>query len=408
MNPTLSDYFPPNTAYFYGYPAGTDSQFFNCVPPAIEELVSARPLVCAGPTIRIVSFAASTRIEMLRILQETGIQTIPENQIMRLPEAISPSLTGQDRNKAVTDALQRIVPDGTFMMAQPYERESLRSKYRLPTSLMLLMNDKRGMKQWIPETYLPRTFAEFQNGAELLSARDIPVPSVIKVSSSSSGDGVCVCKTQDDLMAAKTAFAEIDATIFVQEYIDPEQNYGIQFGIPADRTKPIDIIGMSRQLTSSKGEFLGGMVKQNDPVPDVLEGILRNQVLPAVRKTGWYGIGGIDVLQSKEGKYYCIDPNLRMTAMSAAILSSVKGETAGKNIISMTAKFRGNPEELIRLTQSGNADQIFRLIALRRDGDTFQFNGMLLFDQCETLSENAERALRNGFSGSLLENIAAR
>ena len=104
MNPTLSHYFPPDTTYFYGYPAGTDSQFYNGVSPDIEELVSARPLVCAGTDLRIAAFAASTRDDARALLQEAGTAVIPRDRILPFPENISCAMTDTAKRNAAIEA----------------------------------------------------------------------------------------------------------------------------------------------------------------------------------------------------------------------------------------------------------------------------------------------------------------
>lgn len=308
MNPTLSNYFPPDTTYFYGYPAGNDSRFYNSVPPFIEELVSARPLVCAGPTMRIIAFSATTRDDMLRLLVETGTDLPSPDRIIRLPDALSADVTGERRNTAIIDALTNVVPDGSLVMAQPYDRESLRTKYRIPLACATAMNDKLQMRDWVPAEFLPQTITTFADGRSFAQCNDFPLPCVIKLSNSSAGDGVRVCRTMEDIIAAKETFSSVREPIFIQEYIDATENYGVQFGIPADPAQPIDIIGMSRQITSPAGEFLGGIVLRNDPVPEELAEPLREQILPRAREQGWFGVGGIDVLKSAESRYYLHRP----------------------------------------------------------------------------------------------------
>lgn len=136
------------------------------------------------------------------------------------------------------------------------------------------------------------------------------MPCVVKVSSSSSGDGVRVCRMAQDISSAQAVFADLRTPILIQEYIDAVWNCGIQFGIPANPTLPIDIIGMSRQVTSPNGEFLGGIVLYDDQVPDELVVPLQESILPRARERGWFGIGGIDVLRNTEGRYYLHRPEL--------------------------------------------------------------------------------------------------
>ena len=58
---TLSDFFPKDTVYFYGYPSGEDSGFLNLVHPSIEELVAARPLSCLGDSLSVLCFTATSK-----------------------------------------------------------------------------------------------------------------------------------------------------------------------------------------------------------------------------------------------------------------------------------------------------------------------------------------------------------
>lgn len=77
-------------------------------------------------------------------------------------------------------------------------------------------------------------------------------------------------------------------------------------------------------------------------------------------------------------------------------------------MLSLIGTYRGTDEEFIRVTRAGTADQLFRLTSLRREGDTLQFNGALLFDQGETLCENAARALREGFWSTILGTLTTK
>lgn len=404
-SPTLSEYFPDDTAYFYGYPAG-ESGFYNLVPPDVEELVSARPLVCAGLRARVVAFSGAARRDMLDLLRETGADTVPEDLIIRLPERISAEVTGKARNDAVVAALAAEIPDGSLVMAQPFDAPALETKYRIPVRTALSLNDKGAMRGWVPEDLLPGVLASFDDGAAFARARDLPLPCVVKLRHSSSGDGVRICRTAEDVARAQAAFRGVEDPVFAEEYVEAADNVGVQFGIPHDPDRPIDVIGLSRQVVSPQGEFLGGIAEPGARVPPDLEEALRERVLPAVRARGWYGIGGVDVLRGTDGRWSVIDPNLRMTGMTAAVLAAVREED-DRSMLSMTARFRGAEREFLRLARGGTAGQIFRLFAVRRDEDGLHANGALLFDQQETLRENALLALRAGFDSELLRAAAA-
>src|SRR3989338_8727005 len=90
---SLSRYFPKGTQYFYGYPSGQDSQFFNSVPPAIEEIVAARALFCAGPHVTPIVFAQAADPLIVRLLkEEMGLSYPPSRHILTLPSRITPDI----------------------------------------------------------------------------------------------------------------------------------------------------------------------------------------------------------------------------------------------------------------------------------------------------------------------------
>src|SRR3990167_6408732 len=82
----LSKYFPKGSIYFYSFPSGQDSNFFNTVPPWIEELVASRPLVCAGDNLKVLTFAASSSDEIRNFLeQDCGVRAFKKKRIITLP-----------------------------------------------------------------------------------------------------------------------------------------------------------------------------------------------------------------------------------------------------------------------------------------------------------------------------------
>ena len=120
-------------------------------------------------------------------------------------------------------------------MAQPFLDEQLISKYQIPPAVAIWCNDKKNMPLYIDSEYLPTRFAVFEGGKAFVeSTTTLPLPCVVKVSSSAGGDGVRICRTPLMLSAAKKRFQHIQGTIFIEQYIHASCNIGVQFGIPFD------------------------------------------------------------------------------------------------------------------------------------------------------------------------------
>lgn len=404
MKKSISSFVPEDTTYFYGYPSGEDSSFYNLVPPAIEELVSARPLICAGQTTNVVTFCNSTTQEMLKLLRDLGVILIDDSRIVRLSEGISADVVGGQRNTRVVAELLEKVPEKSLIMAQPYLRSELNDVYQTDPLVGVTLNDKRSMYEYIPKQYLPELLGLYSSGAEFAAERRNLAPCVVKISSSSSGDGVRVCISSEEVALAQSQFKAVEGNILVQRYIVASENIGVQFGIPSSADEPIEVLGLSRQITSKSGEFIGGVIIKNDAVPLSLQKMLLQEVLPKVREMGWYGVGALDVLMTESGEIYCIDPNYRITAMTAYVYQMLEG-VVGRSMLSMTARFPGNKNDFIRLARVNEGSQLLNVVAVREDDEGLQFNGALLFDDRESLMENAQRALQEGVQATVLTSL---
>lgn len=407
MKPSISDFVPSGTTYFYGYPAGEDSRFYNLVPPAIEELVSARPVVCAGADVNVIAFANSSRKDILAFLRDLGVLQIDDSRIIRLPSNITADQLGTERNKRIINALKDRVADNSLIMAQPYLDPSLQDKYQLSPENTIRMNDKMSMYDYIPEQYLPALLGRYSSGNMFANEFKNFAPCVVKVTSSSSGDGVRVCTSAADFLRAQTDFCKVNGEILVQEYIQAQENIGVQFGIPSDREKPIEVLGLSRQITTKEGEFMGGVVLKDDRVPEQITRALLTEILPAVRERGWYGIGGLDVLIDDNERFVFIDPNYRITAMTAYVYQMLNN-VVSKNMLTMTARFTGNKDALRKIAEKNGSSQLLSLIALREDADGMQFNGALLFEDESSLMENANLAVEAGVNSAVLNALRSQ
>lgn len=410
---SLSRYFPAGTEYFYGYPAGQDSRFYNVVTPVIEELVAARALVCSGEHVHPVVFASTLDAAIFSFLRDDlGVTVAPRERIKSLPSHITSMVKEEEtRNVLLKSALRMIGTSGQLVMAQPYLDPSLEASFQFPPEIAVWLNDKMCLPDIIPGEFLPECHAIFLNGTAFAQTREkIPVPCVVKVASSCCGYGVRICHTREQLNAAREEYRFIKSLILVQEYLDVARNFSVQFGIPHDEDAPVEIIGISEQLTTPEGEFIGGIVDPQRLLPQVdgVNDLLLWTVLPGIRDNGWYGVGGFDVLVDRRGRFFITDPNFRMTGMTPYLCAARNG-TVSKRMVSFTGSFRGSLPEFrkmsIPIARAGDSNQCIHMIALMRERGVYWMSGAMLFSEDWEAPAIARKLIRMGIESKVLSKL---
>lgn len=409
---SLSDYFPAGSCYFYGYPAGEDAGFLNKVPPTVEELVAARIYSCAGRHLSVVSFAATNPSTVdAKLLNALGIPYADDTNSVVLPKNISASLTGNQRNTAVKSALAKAVNPGSLVMAQPFVDESMARLYQIPPQLTTWLNDKSNLSSLVRPDFLPERLGSYDSGADF-ERHDLTrsIPCVVKAALSSSGDGVYICQSEEDFHKTRQQLKHFKGKIIIEQYIEVKNNYCINFGIPHNPARPIDIIGFNEQLTASNGDFLGGIINTTE-LPSELSGIIRymlNEALPAVRAKGWYGVGGLDVITDASGKAYFIDGNFRMNGTSAYHFL-VKNAALRPPLVTFVGQFKGTAEEFERaimpLAGKYARPKTLKLIALSRHGETWNLNGALMYSDAAELKQRVNELFAAGIHSSGLRQL---
>jgi hypothetical protein len=407
---SLSTYYPADTQYFYGYPAGSDSGFLNNVPPEVEELVSMRAISCAGPSVSVISYSATDAPDIdSKLLKKLNFPKLDLRELVCLPADITPELRGPARNEAVKQALKSVCRDRSLVMAQPYLSRRLAGAYQISPDITLWVNDKNNLQKLVSKAHSPRRLATFMDGAGFARGwRDIELPAVVKVASSSSGDGVYICRSRKDMDDAASAVRGVSAPILVEQYVEAVWNYGLHFGIPHDPGQPVDIIGLNEQLTSETGEFEGGIIRSGN-IPAELSAVkhyLEYVCLPKVRKMGWYGIGCFDVLVDKGGACYIVDSNFRMTGMTAYHFMVANGRI-NPPLIGFSGGYRGSRQEfedaILPFTDPRSGAPILQMIALNEHGDMWRFNAALMFRDEAELAERCTRLCKAGIESDLLQ-----
>ncbi|MEI7838471.1 MAG: ATP-grasp domain-containing protein [bacterium] len=409
----LSDYFPTGTCYFYGYPAGEDESFFNKVPVEIEELVAARANCCAGSGLDVINFAATNSPivdqDLLDILSIPGTYN---NSIKLLPQEIGLDVHGKSRNEAIMKVLANNLAPGSLVMAQPFIDDNIKNLYQIPAELISWLNDKDSMTQFLNHKFMPKRYAKFQSGEEFINeSSDIKLPYVVKISSSSSGDGVYICHKIGQLESTRNKLKDFVGTIIVEQYIPIIKNYALHFGISWDESRDIDFIGINEQLTTDQGDFLGGIINSTNLPDNLLEikDYIFKDLLVKIRKMGWYGVGGLDVILDEHNNAYIIDCNFRMTGMTAYhfLISQNKIEAP---IVSFMAELKGSKEvfkeKILPYFSKYTDNKIGQIIALSHHEDSWYFNGSLSYKNREVLKMNSKILLDLGVeSGTLLKLV---
>lgn len=409
---SLSDFFPLDTEYFYTFPSGAHSSFLNKANAWSEELVAARPLLCAGENIKVITFAATSNPTSQELLTKLNGSLFNKKNILSLPANIDEKVAGRKRNRMVVEAIKNIATDGKLIIAQPIVDTAIKHTYQIPPARTIWFNDKKNMDRFINKKYLPKKYILFKNGRSLFSTKEkIPLPCVIKVSSSSSGDGVYLCKTKADVTAAQQNLRAIRSSIFIEQFINFKYNLGVQFGIPHTKGEAPVITGYSQQIISNKGEYLGAIIDYTKKIPaiDKIKKYLLSEVLPKVRRMGWYGVGGIDVLIDQDGDYYFIDANFRMTA-ATAYLFMVNNKQIKEPFLIFTGRFRGSLKEFNKkiapLAMLSAKNQKIKIATLTCSKNSFNFNACMFFSNKKNISSNARNLLRLGVESPALGKIA--
>jgi hypothetical protein len=410
---TLSQFFPEGTEYFYSYPTGDHSNFFNSVDPEVEELVAARLLACAGDTMKIVVFDATHASKnMAQLRHDLGIPEINHAKVITLPQNITSDIRGKERNDVIKTALKNLTTKGNLVMAQPFLDADVVDYYQIDPALSVWLNDKKNMHEYIPSAFLPERQRTYVNGPTF--AKDntaLELPCVIKVTSSSSGDGVHMCHDELDIAYAKKKFGTLVGTIIVEKYIEAEKNFGIQFAIPYNSEQEVQIIGFNQQITTESGEFMGGLidsVKNHSELPYIYS-ILELEILPKIRAKGWCGVGGFDVLVAKDGSIHFIDSNFRATGMTTYIFM-VKNGLINHSLISFAATYHGTAAQLRRdimpLTKGTDGEQLLSIISLTKKNGLFRLNAAMQFENETDMHENATFLIQKGLHSSILRDIS--
>jgi hypothetical protein len=147
-------------------------------------------------------------------------------------------------------------------------------------------------------------------------------PYLIKTSHGLSGEGTYIIRSYSDLrycLEELQKYRQIDLleTIVVSEFVKNEiNNYCIQFYV--NKQGDITLIGVTQQQVSPEGNYLGGLIDYTNDLNRFLE--LISSVGQYANQQGYFGVIGVDVLETRDGELYAIDANFRINGSTPLCL----------------------------------------------------------------------------------------
>lgn len=189
---------------------------------------------------------------------------------------------------------------------------------------------------------------------------EIPLPStfpyLIKTSHGLSGEGTYIIRSQSDLNYCleelkKYRSIRLLDTIIVSEFVKNEvQNYCVQFYV--NKQGAITLIGVTQQLVSSTGSYLGGVVDYYRDMSPFFSMI--TSVANYAHQQGYFGVIGFDVLEDRDGQLYAIDANFRINGSTPLCLQRHSLLESSKAIAKYSSDYRmeGTLESILTTLKS--------------------------------------------------------
>ncbi len=187
-----------------------------------------------------------------------------------------------------------------------------------PRSLVVQLNNKAHLGELVPVEYTPsRRVCERSGLAGALAAAPLPV--VLKAATdvcTGGGGDVRLCRTREDVAAARDAFAEC-SRIVVVELLDLRRSVCLNYAVLADGS--VTYLGGAEQICSEAGLYLGNWVDRESAVPASVIG-MGASVAASGAKRGYRGIVGVDVAILADGRAVAFDLNFRTNGSTGMLL----------------------------------------------------------------------------------------
>ncbi|WP_212772491.1 ATP-grasp domain-containing protein [Polycladomyces abyssicola] len=248
----------------------------------------------------LCSQAVATDV-VIKLLKEAGLEMASERYVYSTAEEYREMLRKlSKRNEKIV--LQYLHPPG----------ELNEKSYWIQPDLLAYLNNKASIDQLVPEENRP-----FRS---VIKPSEIPhqLPIVIKVASdepAAGGDGVVICRTEEDLRYACQMFKDAESVV-VEEFLPIVRNYCVQFVVTAKGE--ILYIGSSEQVVNERGRYMGNWFDRREVPEEVI--LTGRKIIERAKMLGYVGVAGFDIVITQEGHCYVLDLNFRLNSSSVVLL----------------------------------------------------------------------------------------
>lgn len=409
----LDHFFPPQSHLFYACPSGMKHGFCKD-SPWLSELLSSHLAVCmAGDqSVSLVHFHASARKRTRGFMeQELGIKLINKEGILKLSKRISSDITGEKRDKAIIkDIKRRNIKH--LIMPFPFPKKSISHRYTFSTALLKALNSCSSFYKIIPESLRPALYQHYPDGEAFFNddSVNLSFPCTVKVSVTDFVVDTYLCHNKSGLKKVQKQQKKINSEIFIEEFVPFMHRFSVHFGIPHNEKLPIEILGCLKQKNNTPANLIGGKITRPFfDLPDSLLATLKEEVLAQIRIEGWFGVGSIELLQTEENRYVVVGVSFHATELTPFIFQVKNDLFTDRSLATFTARYKHKTKELREILRRTavmqDKNQLCNVLAMaEKDGDC-AIDAAIVFDQTETLYENAHLLLKLGFESDDLQYL---
>jgi hypothetical protein len=274
--------------------------------PALLDGLTGNQLPIAGDMAVVCSAGVTTPLG-LELLAEAGLQPAASTHTY-CDEQHAIEITTRFAERGTKVVVQHIYPDGVLNDSALW----------IDARLLSYLNNKANLAELVPAAHVatrlvmtPKTF--FGDAAAQ------PLPIVLKAAtdlSTGAGADVAICRTIDDLVAARERFAGCERLV-VESCQSILRNLCLHYAVMPDGTTRY--LGFADQDIDANGRYRGNWISLGSTLPSELTDI-GLAIVTRGAFLGYRGFVGIDIAETDDARWVVLDLNFRVNGSTAAAL----------------------------------------------------------------------------------------